>query len=145
MTMQKLKIFFILCIVISGYIYSPIAISDGTFVDKVYHPYVQPNEREIEWRWNIQKDSGNSEGERLKDNAQIHRVGYGQSLNEHWFGEIYLIGERNRDDDLDISAVELEALWQITEQGEYDEDWGLLFEVEHEKDSHVSEISSGLS
>ncbi len=114
--------------------------ADGSFIDKVYHPYVQPGEKELEWRWNMQKDND----DRAKDNAHTHRFGYGQSINEYWFAELYLIGEKNREHDFKITAVELEALWQLTEQGEYDADWGLLFEVEHERDEHVSEISSAL-
>jgi len=125
-------------------LYSQLAFSDGSFIDKVYHPYVQPHEQEIEWRWNIQKDSGNSDEERLRDNAHQHRFGYGQSFNDRWFGEIYLIGEKNREQEFKISAVEIEALWQITEQGEYDADWGMLFELEHERDNDVSEVSSAV-
>ncbi|MCK5665291.1 MAG: hypothetical protein KAI17_17510, partial [Thiotrichaceae bacterium] len=78
------------------------------------------------------------------DNAQKHRLAYGQSFNEHWFGEIYLVGEKNREQEFKLTAVELEALWQITEQGEYEQDWGMLFEIEHERDSDVSEIASAL-
>ncbi|MCK5647626.1 MAG: hypothetical protein KAI22_01990 [Gammaproteobacteria bacterium] len=118
--------------------------ADGSFIDKVYHPYVQPHEKEIEWRWNIQKDSGNTEKERLRDNAQKHRLAYGQSINDRWFAEIYLVGEKNREQEFKLTAVEIEALWQITEQGEYDQDWGMLFEIEHERDSDVSEVSSAL-
>ncbi len=124
--------------------YSHVAFSDGSFIDKVYHPYVQAHEKEIEWRWNIQKDNGNSDEARLRDNAQKHRLAYGQSFNDRWFGEIYLVGEKNREQEFRLTAVEIEALWQITEQGEYDEDWGMLFEIEHERDTDVSEVSSAL-
>ena len=128
-----------------GSLYSHPAISDGSFIDKVYHPYVQPNEREFEWRGNIQKYSANdSEKARQKDNAQKHRFAYGQSINERWFAEFYLVGEKNRRQDFKLESVEIEALWQITEQGEYDQDWGMLFEIEHERDNDVSEVSSAL-
>ena len=36
-------------------------VADGSFIDKVYHPYVQENERELEWRWLYTKDNENSE------------------------------------------------------------------------------------
>ncbi len=120
------------------------AFADGSFIDKVYHPYVQPHEREIELRWNIQQDSANDDDARLRDNAQSYRLAYGQSINERWFGEVYLVGKNNRQQDFKVSAVELEALWQLTEQGEYQQDWGMLFEVEHEWDNNVSEVSSAL-
>lgn len=112
-------------------------IASGSFIDKVYHPYVQEGEREFEWRFNMQNDD-------TEENEYQHRFAYGQSINEHWFAEVYLITERNSEHDYDLSAIEIEALWQITEQGEYNEDWGMLFEVEHEFNSHVSEISSAL-
>ena len=139
-----LKLFIIILFSMPVSMVSQSAFSDGSFIDKVYHPYVQPHEREIEWRGNIQKDSGNDAEERLMDNAQKHRLAYGQSLNERWFGEIYLVGEKNREKEFRLTAVEIEALWQITEQGEYDQDWGMLFEIEHERDEDVSEVASAL-
>ncbi len=114
--------------------------SGGSFIDKVYHPYVQPHERDIEFRTLYKKDSE----DRAKDNARIHKISYGQSLNDRWMGELYLVGERNREQDFKLTSVELEALWQITEQGEYDYDWGMLFEAEHETQKNISEVSSAL-
>lgn len=134
----------IVMFIITGCLLSQHAFSDGSFIDKVYHPYVQPHEKEIEWRWNIQKDSGNEPHERLMDNAQKHRLAYGQSFNDRWFGEFYLVGEKNREQEFRLTAIEIEVLWQITEQGEYDQDWGMLFEIEHERDEDVSEVSSAL-
>lgn len=125
-------------------LFSSITLADGFFIDKVYHPYVQANEKEFEWRASIQKYTGKDETERLKNNAQQHRFAYGQSFNDCWFGEFYLIGEKNREQDFTITAVEIEALWQLTEQGEYDADWGMLFELEHERDNDISEVSSAL-
>ena len=127
-----LKLTTFLLIFLSTYV-----LADGSFIDKIYHPYVQEGEREFEWRFNMQ----NNESE---DNAYKNRFAYGQSINENWFAEIYLISERNSAHDYKLTAIEIEALWQLTEQGEYDEDWGLLFEVEHEIDEHVSEISGAL-
>ena len=113
--------------------------ADGSFIDKVYHPYVQPGEKEFEFRFNMQKDDDDS-----KDEVYKYHFAYGQSINENWFAEVYLIAEKSKQDNFKIKAIALEALWQLTEQGEYDEDWGLLFEVEHEDDEHVSEVSSAL-
>ncbi len=121
-----------------------IAQADGSFIDKVYHPYVQPHEREFEWRANIHKDTGKSEKEKSMNNSQLHRFAYGQSLNDCWSAELYLIGEKNKEHDFKITAVEIEALWQLTEQGEYSQDWAMLFEIEHERDTDVSEVSSAL-
>lgn len=114
-------------------------LADGSFIDKVYHPYVQPGEREFEFRFNLQKDD-----EGIKDKLYKYHFSYGQSINENWFAEIYLIVEQKQNNAFKITAIELEALWQLTEQGEYDEDWGLLFEVEHEHNEHITELSTAL-
>ena len=140
--MKERQNFFTWLILLNLYtfLFSTQTYADGSFIDKVYHPYVQPHERELEWRWIYQKDSDNKQ----LDNAQVHRLGYGQSVSENWFVEAYLIGEKNRDSSFSLSAVELEVLNQITEQGEFFADFGLLVELEHERDEDVSEISSAL-
>ena len=114
-------------------------LADGGNIDKVYHPYVQPLEKEIEWRALYQRDN-----DRQRDRVQKHRLGYGQSINENWFAEIYLIGEKSRDESFGIDEIELEALWQITEQGEYAADWGMLFEYERSIDDNINEVSTSL-
>ena len=115
------------------------ALADGSNIDKVYHPYVQPLEKEIEWRALYRSDN-----KQLRDRVQTHRLGYGQSLNERWFAEIYLIGERSRQQNFEIDEIELEALWQMTEQGDYAADWGMLFEVERALHKNVNEVSTSL-
>ena len=114
-------------------------LADGSNIDKVYHPYVQPLEKEIEWRALYQSDN-----DRKLDRVQKHRLGYGQSINERWFAEIYLIGEKNRDESFGIDEIELEALWQITEQGEFAADWGMLFEYERAIDENINELSASI-
>ena len=58
------------------------------------------------------------------------------AINERWFAELYVIGEELEDQSLELEAYEIEAKWQLTEQGEFAYDWGLLFELEkhHDKD-----------
>jgi len=114
-------------------------LADGTIIDKIYHPYVQPEEHEIEFRAVIENEADRSSGD-----ERIYRLGYGQSFNDRWFGEIYLIGVKNDDQALRLQEYELEALWQITEQGEYFADWGMLFELEKERSEDVMEISTAL-
>ncbi len=113
--------------------------ADGTIIDKIYHPYVQPLERELELRSSIEND--NTEGAR---ELRIYRLGYGQSLNDSWFAEGYLIGQQEHGNALRLEAFELEALWQLTEQGEYWADWGALFELEKQRSRNSMEISSAL-
>ncbi|WP_308365609.1 MULTISPECIES: hypothetical protein [unclassified Microbulbifer] len=120
--------------------YTPFALADGVVVDKVYDPYVQPLETEIEWRAVALRDD---EDESL-DSLQLHRLGLGRSFSDRWFGEVYLIGERNEDESFRLQGVELEAKWQLTEQGEYAADWGLLFELEKERDGDEWEAATTL-
>lgn len=107
-------------------------------VDKVYDPYVQPLEKEIEYR---------ALGFKYSDpdaSLQRHKLGLGYSPIEAWFVEAYLIGEGESSGSLDLEAVEVEAKFQMTEQGEYDSDWGLIFEIEHELDPDFWEIATGI-
>ncbi|MDH3512828.1 MAG: hypothetical protein OER85_18460 [Gammaproteobacteria bacterium] len=104
------------------------ALADGPVVDKIYDPYVQPLERELEYRFIAQNDDNDS-----LDGVQIHRLGFGLSWSDRWSTELYVIGARTNNSSLSAEAYELEAKWQMTEQGEYWADWGLLFELEAER------------
>jgi hypothetical protein len=116
-----------------------IASADGFSVDKVYHPYVQPLEREVEWRSLFIND----EDEAL-DGKQVHRLGLGASFSDRVFGEVYLIGVKDSGGSLSLEAYELEFKWQLTEQGEYFADWGVLFELEAERDDDIWEYGTTL-
>lgn len=69
---------------------------------------------------------------------------YGQALGARWFGEVYALGTRDAGNDLDVDAFELELKRQLTEQGEYSSDWGLLFELERSKELNVWELANTL-
>lgn len=114
-----------------------IARADNAAVDKIYHPYVQPLEREFELR-------AVAEQGRAGANDQRWRLGYGQALTGSFFAELYVLGEDTGGDRSEVSAYELEGLWQLTEQGEYAADWGLLFELEKERDDNLWEFSTAL-
>jgi hypothetical protein len=114
-------------------------VADGPVVDKVYYPYVQPLERELEYRIIAQNDDNDT-----LDGVQIHRLGFGLSWSDRWFTEVYLIADRTNTDSLSVAAYELEAKWQLTEQGEYWADWGLLFELATERDGDVWEYGTNL-
>lgn len=110
--------------------------ADGVVVDKVYHPYVLPNEREIEWRLFSHRESEN--------NKFAQRFAYGQSVSETLMLEFYLVGERDSFNEFALTSYELEARWMLTEQGEYWADWGVLFEIEKYKQDHNWEVTSGI-
>jgi hypothetical protein len=111
----------------------------GTVIDKIYHPYVQPLEQELEWR-TIYQDEQPS----VADNTWVYQLAYGRSLNDRWFAEVYLVGEKSDDQDFDIEAYELEAKWQLTEQGEFWADWGILFELEKEANEDAWEFATAV-
>lgn len=108
-----------------------IAVADGSVIDKVYHPYVQPLERELELRMT------STEG------VQSYHFGMGQSVSDQLFIEVYLIA-KDENNHLQLEAYEIEAKWQLTEQGEYSIDWGLLFELEKEQHDDTWEASAAL-
>ncbi len=114
--------------------------ADGSVVDKIYHPYVEQLEWEVEWRMTHENEDPQSGEER----RQAHKLGIGHGLGEYFFVEAYLIGQRSADDSLNLYAYELEALWQLSEQGEYIADYGLLFELEKENDEDVWEYATTL-
>jgi len=122
--MNKRSIFWLLCV-------STVNHADGLAIDKVYHPYVQPLEKEIEWRLTA------------SDGADTHRFGFGQSVSDRLFLEGYVIAKQDGSD-FKIEAYEVEALIQLTEQGEYAYDWGLLFEIERETHDNIWEVASTL-
>jgi len=111
----------------------------ATVIDKIYHPYVHPLEQEFEWRASLQnRQPGKA------DHLQRYRFAYGRSLGEKWFAEAYLVGQNADNRSFDLEDYELEALRQLTEQGEYWADWGVLFELEKASGHDAWEFSTGL-
>lgn len=124
------------CVLVLYFITISVCQADGTPVDKVYHPYVLANEREIEWRLTSrQNDNGN---------VLAQRFAYGHAISEYVTLEGYIVGERDDVGDFGLSSFELEARWMLTNQGELWADWGMLFEFEkqHKKDAY--EFTTGV-
>lgn len=114
-------------------------LADGIVIDKIYHPYVQPLEQALEWRMIYQDRQPG-----FDDDTRLHRFSYGRSLNDRWFAELYLVGKKTGQQSFDIQAYELETRWQLTEQGEFWADWGLLFELEKEANDDIWEFATAL-
>jgi len=109
--------------------------ADGIVVDKVYHPYVLPFEREFEWRLvSHQTDSGN---------ILAQRLGGGGAISDTIAVEGFIVGERDDNGDFGLEAYELELRWQLIEQGKLWADWGALFELEKKHNEDVYEATSG--
>ncbi len=121
----------ILWVISSSYTFA-----DGIVVDKVYHPYVLPNEREVEWRLlSYQKDSGN---------YLAQRFAFGHAVSSNVTLEAYLVAERDDGGHFKMISYELETRWMITEQGEYWLDWGMLFEIEKKHQKNNWESTTGV-
>ncbi len=105
-------------------------------VGRVYDPYVQPLERELEFRTLYQTDPDPLESDILRQ-----RIGFGRSLSERVFAEAYLLAEKQPGSGLRLQGYEAEVKVQLTEQGEYAADWGLLLEFERERSESISEMA----
>jgi len=115
------------------------ALADGLVVEKVYHPYVDALESELEYRSVVQDTQPGK-----RNLAQVHQLSLGRSLGSRFFFEAYLVGAKNRASGFEVEAWEAEMKWQLTEQGQYGIDWGLLFEYEDERRRDAHEFSTGL-
>ncbi|MDP5144497.1 hypothetical protein [Rheinheimera baltica] len=118
---------------------SATVLADGRVVDKVYHPYVQPLEREFEYRALYQRQTDHP-----NNNAMAQKLGYGFSIADNMAVSLYLLAERVMPDDYTVSSYEAELRWMLTEQGQYSWDWGLLFELEHHQQTDNNEFTTGL-
>ncbi len=131
--MKHFVSFFVLWVnlFIAGFTYA-----DNFVVDKVYHPYVLPFERKVEWRLTS----------RQNDNGNIlqQRFAFGHALSERLILEAYIVGSRDEKDDFGVSGYELEARWMVTEQGKYWADLGMLFELEKQHQTDDWEATIGL-
>ena len=114
-----------------------VSTADGVAIDRVYDPYVQPLETEIEFRSIVATDDS------IPD-TQKHFLGLGRSLSDRWAVEFYVVGSSARNNDLAVDAYELEFKWQLTEQGEYSFDWGAVFELEREVEGNIWELSASI-
>ena len=115
------------------------ALADGSVIDKLYHPYVDALESEVEYRALGQKlPAGNLLPK------QVHQLSLGTALSNSFFGEAKLVGFKSQTTGFELNAFEVELKWQLTEQGEYSADWGLVFELEHGVNQDLEEIAVGL-
>ncbi len=113
--------------------------ADGLVVDKIYHPYVDALEKELEYRALAQDTQPGK-----RNLAQVHQLSLGSAIGDRLFAEVYVIGAKNRASGFEIEAWEAEVKWQLTQQGEFGLDWGLLFEYEDERKLDAHEFSVAL-
>ena len=117
-------------------VFSSNGYADNFTVDKVYHPYVLPFEREFEWRLTSrQNDDGN---------VLMQRFSFGHALSEFMILETYLVGARDENEDFGLESYEVELRWMMTEQGRYWADWTTLFELEKQHNTDDWEVKAGI-
>lgn len=112
------------------------AFADGMVVDKVYHPYVTANEREFEWRFMSSQTE--------TSNLLTQRFGYGHAIWEVVAIEFYALGNRDEQNNFEMSGFEIESRWMLTQQGQFWADWGAVFEFEKQKALDNYEASLGV-
>ncbi len=105
-------------------------------MNRVYHPYVEQHERELEYGFTLRDLGG--------DRVLLNRAGVGYAWNDKIFTEVYLLTESVNHEGGEVRGYEAELKWQITEQGEYWADWGLLLEAGTAKDISSHEFAAGI-
>lgn len=99
----------------------------------VYHPYVNQGERELEYGISLRGMS-----------RSFQRVSIGYAWTDRLATELYLLSESPSHGGSRARAFEFEARWQLTEQGEYAADWGLIFEAASNYDGQQHEVAAGI-
>ena len=111
---------------------------DGLVVDKIYHPYVNP----LEWEFESQTYARERDALTGETDDVIQKFGVAHALNDWVNAEAYFIASDDPvTDNLDWIGFELEALLQLTEQGEYSFDYGVLLEFERDWQANNNEVS----
>lgn len=105
-------------------------------INRIYHPYVNQNERELEYGV-TSRDIDNTA-------INLQRLSIGYAWSDRVFTEVYLLNENLTHDGQQIRSYEAEIKLQLTEQGEYTSDWGLLFEISNAAEINAQEFATAL-
>lgn len=115
-------------------LYGQLLKADGSTIGKIYTPYVDQLGTEIELQLQDETGGVNFEGEK-------YRLGVGRPIMPMLFAELYVLAQRKSGGDAEVEGYEMELKWQITEQGEYSADYGVMLEVERETERNLWESS----
>ena len=105
--------------------------------DYVYTPIVEYGESELDFKFGTAEQP---DGE----SKTVSTLGYGVGATENWFSEIYLKQESEGSNDLTL--LEWENKFQLTETGKYPVDLGIIVEIESpltERDVEPNEFKFG--
>ena len=89
----------------------------------IYTPAVEYGETEIEFRGHDNFDNDDS-----VDGSSKFKLDIGYGFTDRWFSEIVLEYKNPANGSGELEAIEWENIIQLTEQGQYSVDWGLLVE-----------------
>jgi hypothetical protein len=106
-------------------------------ITRVYHPYVDPLESEVEYRVTQSFDD-------LDYRYRLHTLGYGQAVTDKLFLEGYFNTSESTTASAEVEAFEVEGIYQLTEKGSHYFDYGLLVEAQRENKSNISDFASTL-
>ncbi len=118
-----------------------LSVPEAWATKKVYSPYVEKDEVELEARGSINFDDRQDE-----DGIQKQKYALGYGVTDRWFTEVYgeVKKEYNDDsEDLDFSftEVEWENKFQLTDKGQYPADLGFLLEYAiSAEDKHADKL-----
>ncbi|MEZ5901766.1 MAG: FTR1 family protein [Alphaproteobacteria bacterium] len=104
---------------------------------KVYAPYVEKGELELESKTGYEIDDDND-----VDGAWKQKLGAGYGVTDVWFTEVYGEWEKEGESgaDTEFTAIEWENKFQLTNPGEYWADFGALVEYVHNTNSGPDKI-----
>lgn len=94
-------------------------------VDKIYQPYVEAGEWEVEYFGARSVDNKSA-----KDNAQVHEFSVEHGVNDWWQTELYGIWQKEAGDSVSFDAIEWENIFEFTEPGTYWVDTGATLAYE---------------
>ncbi len=92
---------------------------------KVYSPYVERGELELESKGIHENDIDGGD-----ENADAYRFSAGYGFTDFWFSEFAVELEHEGPEALKVESFEFENVFQLTPQGKYGLDFGMLAEIE---------------
>lgn len=126
MLLKRTKVLFVLAALLAGAAFAAPP-------NQVYRPTVTLLERELEWR-----------ALHLGDiDTTHHALAYATALSPRWMLELAALATTT-DERTQWHAYEAELTWQLTEQGEFAYDYGLVWELEHNQNSHATAVGTTL-
>ncbi len=102
--------------------------------DKIYSPYVEQGEFEVEFRGHVTNDKNPA-----KDRKQKHKLEIGYGVTSRWYTAIFGEWEKKPGEKLEYEATSWENIFQLTEQGQYSWDVGFYLEYEFAKGPNAAD------